>query len=174
MQHNLLDEHDRLILQLLQSSERAQDAEEDAMHTVEGTIIVKIEDEEGERETKKTTVPTMITEDRTPTWHLPDILEMSPLESDATGCPEIIKEEFPERPTKAKMSKRHICLECGYVCNRSYDLKVHHRTHTKERPYTCQVETCRRTFSRSSGVREHERHVHRLRPTVKRLRSFDK
>src|SRR6185312_2693197 len=41
-----------------------------------------------------------------------------------------------------------------------YDMTVHWRVHTKEKPYKCDY--CERRFTRSSSLREHERNIHGL------------
>ncbi|GAB1602416.1 uncharacterized protein LOC115211753 [Argonauta hians] len=48
-----------------------------------------------------------------------------------------------------------ICTECGKQCTRQYDLKVHTRTHTGERPYKCRF--CKRGFAISRNLVAHLR-----------------
>eukprot|EP01119_Soliformovum_irregulare_P014895 TRINITY_DN4125_c0_g1_i1.p1 TRINITY_DN4125_c0_g1~~TRINITY_DN4125_c0_g1_i1.p1 ORF type:complete len:175 (-),score=16.27 TRINITY_DN4125_c0_g1_i1:22-546(-) len=54
------------------------------------------------------------------------------------------------------------CLYCGKKCARKPDLESHMRVHTKEKPFRCNFDGCGRSFARSSSIRHHERHFHRI------------
>eukprot|EP01119_Soliformovum_irregulare_P008702 TRINITY_DN21803_c0_g1_i1.p1 TRINITY_DN21803_c0_g1~~TRINITY_DN21803_c0_g1_i1.p1 ORF type:complete len:166 (+),score=14.85 TRINITY_DN21803_c0_g1_i1:184-681(+) len=98
------------------------------------------------------------------------ITTASSSDDDALHVKEEVISPRPLHRTVSLKMKNHVCQECGYACNRSYDLKVHRRTHTKERPYLCRSPECGKSFSRSSGVREHERKVHGLQTDTWRRR----
>lgn len=46
------------------------------------------------------------------------------------------------------------CTQCGKVFQKLYNLKLHMRTHLREKPYACQV--CSKTFARSHDMRRHQ------------------
>ncbi|XP_012987774.2 oocyte zinc finger protein XlCOF6-like [Esox lucius] len=58
-------------------------------------------------------------------------------------------------PISLRVDKHLLCPECGKTYPREYDLKVHLRTHTGERPYQC--DECGKTFVRKQGLRQHRR-----------------
>ncbi|XP_010902775.2 zinc finger protein 572 [Esox lucius] len=53
--------------------------------------------------------------------------------------------------------KDYYCLECSYRSSNSYNLKLHERTHTDERPYACPK--CRASFRTQSHLNRHITHV---------------
>ncbi|XP_012987780.1 gastrula zinc finger protein XlCGF57.1-like isoform X2 [Esox lucius] len=58
-------------------------------------------------------------------------------------------------PISLRVDKHLLCPECGKTYPREYDLKIHLRTHTGERPYQC--DECGKTFVRKQGLRQHRR-----------------
>ncbi|XP_055710158.1 PR domain zinc finger protein 5-like [Phlebotomus papatasi] len=56
-----------------------------------------------------------------------------------------------------QQQKLWICGTCGKTCLRKYDLKSHERVHSQERPYICEIESCRKTFAWLQSLRRHER-----------------
>ena len=52
--------------------------------------------------------------------------------------------------------KWHFCPVCSRLFTFAYNLKVHMRRHTGERPYTCRFVDCKRKFKHHSSLRVHE------------------
>lgn len=60
-------------------------------------------------------------------------------------------------PERKKLPAKYECEYCGKFFNRPSSLKIHHNTHTGQKPFACVFPGCGRSFSVMSNMRRHAR-----------------
>ncbi|KAJ8455090.1 hypothetical protein ONZ45_g19054 [Pleurotus djamor] len=95
--------------------------------------------------------------------HLHDDDDRTPTGRHGAGTSAAYGQEYSHQPSTEEdgheggSASKYECSYCGKGFNRPSSLKIHLNSHTGEKPFTCPVEGCGRSFSVLSNMRRHTR-----------------
>ena len=85
---------------------------------------------------------------------LPPVGSLLPGLLPGLGLPLVRRPAAAPRGRAARPKRRFICQYCQREFSKSYNLLIHERTHTDERPFPCDV--CGKAFRRQDHLRDHK------------------
>lgn len=71
-----------------------------------------------------------------------------------------------------KTQKKHVCKICNKRFTRPSSVQTHLYSHTGEKPFACNIESCGRRFSVMSNLRRHKK-VHKKEASEGKERKYD-